>query len=556
MRNMRETWRTLHRVEGAIYCNKVIYTLSRIPLLGRLISEGLYARYGTKELLRRVFRALGLLRSAFHKLIYFFIVFGAAPGMIYGADILSSSYLEVAGRFFTWLFLMMNVLLGGMLQHRVRADPQDLSRTCLLHLRLDPKGYFISKALESYARHFSIMFLVMLALAPLLKYGVFAATALIILALGVRLLIDVISLTGPFMTSRAGRIEGRTDLRMLAAGPLIIALSYLPLFLDSRGELSGQRLAACAVSGAGILAGWPGLLLGLAAVAAGLFMIFRSPSYPALRKEELAAEERIRMLTGSAYTNVMVLKEKDIDLSDPSAGRGKHGYELLNTLFMKRHRRLFARRARISSAIVFLVPVAAAVVSRIAERLGAGFSLDYIYEAVGIWFFVIYLIAFKEQYTRALFNNIDRALLPFRWYRSREAIMKNYMLRLRSSFLMNGSITGSMALGAGTAALIAGVELKKFLLLLIVLTVLTFFYSMHYLTLYYLVQPYTEESRMKSPVYGIFNYIVYMGSYVMLQLRDVSFAVTGSVAAAVAVYLAVSLILLRNMAPRTFRMRE
>ena len=81
------------------------------------------------------------------------------------------------------------------------------------------------------------------------------------------------------------------------------------------------------------------------------------------------------------------------------------------------------------------------------------------------------------------------------------------------------------------------------------------FFSIHYLTIYYLLQPYTAGTEMKSGTYRFFMFLTYVACYAMMNLRlpilvfgaaCITFCVVYSIAACVLVY---------RFAPKTFRLR-
>ena len=84
---------------------------------------------------------------------------------------------------------------------------------------------------------------------------------------------------------------------------------------------------------------------------------------------------------------------------------------------------------------------------------------------------------------------------------------------------------------------------------------LSIFFSVHYLTMYYLLQPYTAATEMKNPLYSLVSGGTYLVSYAMVYANlpltvlaplCLLFCVLYCVAAAVAVY---------KLAPRTSRIK-
>lgn len=49
---LKQTYKTIMSVNSAVLCNNLIYFLRRIPLIKNIISETLYAAYGTKDAIK------------------------------------------------------------------------------------------------------------------------------------------------------------------------------------------------------------------------------------------------------------------------------------------------------------------------------------------------------------------------------------------------------------------------------------------------------------------------------------------------------------------------
>lgn len=175
---------------------------------------------------------------------------------------------------------------------------------------------------------------------------------------------------------------------------------------------------------------------------------------------------------------------------------------------------------------------------------------------IGIWIFIIYVVAFKENYTKALFNNIDKYMLCYKWYRRPGAILSSYFIRLKSSFLMNGLITLPLISGIVIGGILSSVRIKSILLLVVMLVILTLFYSVHYLTMYYMLQPYTDQSKIKSPLYSISNTFIYAFSLVMMQIKSVPMWLYLLICAVVLIYMLVSFSMMKRLAPKTFKRKE
>ena len=121
---------------------------------------------------------------------------------------------------------------------------------------------------------------------------------------------------------------------------------------------------------------------------------------------------------------------------------------------------------------------------------------------------------------------------------------------------MNGLMTLPLIMGLTIGGVIASVNAKTILMLAVMLLVLTLFYSAHYLTMYYLLQPYTDQSKIKNPIYSISSTLIYVFSFAMMQMKSVPMWLYILICAFVLVYLTVSISLMKRIAPRTFKRKE
>lgn len=82
------------------------------------------------------------------------------------------------------------------------------------------------------------------------------------------------------------------------------------------------------------------------------------------------------------------------------------------------------------------------------------------------------------------------------------------------------------------------------------------FFSVHYLMLYYLLQPYNAGTEMKSGTYQLAMWATYFFCYLLIRL-EMSTLMFGVVCIALcAAYIAAACALVYRVAPRTFRIRN
>ena len=81
------------------------------------------------------------------------------------------------------------------------------------------------------------------------------------------------------------------------------------------------------------------------------------------------------------------------------------------------------------------------------------------------------------------------------------------------------------------------------------------FFSIHYLIVYYLLQPYTAGTEMKSGTYRIVMALTYVGCYALMNLRLPILVFGVACIAFCVLYSVVASVLIYKYAPRTFRLR-
>lgn len=90
---------------------------------------------------------------------------------------------------------------------------------------------------------------------------------------------------------------------------------------------------------------------------------------------------------------------------------------------------------------------------------------------------------------------------------------------------------------------------------LIEVIALTVFFSVHTLFIYYIFQPYTVDLKMKNPIYGIINSVVYIICFMSWQARLSGPAIAPIFISAAVVYSIVALVSVYRFAPKMFKVR-
>ena len=171
--------------------------------------------------------------------------------------------------------------------------------------------------------------------------------------------------------------------------------------------------------------------------------------------------------------------------------------------------------------------------------------------------FIMYAINRGTSFTQALFMNCDHSLLTYSFYKQPSFILRLFQIRLREIMKINA--VPALVIGVGLALILfatGGTDNPlNYAVLIVSVLCMSLFFSIHYLTIYYLLQPYNAGTELKSGTYQIVLTATYLACFALMQLRmpimvfglmTIVFCVLYSVVASILVY---------RLAPKTFRLR-
>jgi hypothetical protein len=89
--------------------------------------------------------------------------------------------------------------------------------------------------------------------------------------------------------------------------------------------------------------------------------------------------------------------------------------------------------------------------------------------------------------------------------------------------------------------------------LLLLLLALGLLFSFHELFIYYLLQPFTVDMSVKSPLYKVITWVFYYFAYMNTQVRATGFLYVIFISIISILYVAIGLVVIYKMAPKTFK---
>ena len=538
---MINAFRQSFHINASMGCNRLLYWLGRLPLVGRRLPAGLYADISLKQGLVLAVELLSTLWAFLGKFIYlglccvlpFVLVLGGETGTLWQFGVHALFWLSFAGG----CFMDTNLLDATLLKY-----------TCVRQMGMNARDYLLSRLawvhLLSFASFTPALMVFTGLFGPSPWAGLLLSVELAALRLaaeGVRLLVYV----------RSGKVLCESFWYILVLILAALGGAYLPLALD-------------AVLPVWAVLGHPATALALLALGiCSLAGILRYPSCRALVNDTCKAD---MVSVAAAKQKAAQAAFRDVELrdSDWTAGVGDprlerlHGYAYLNAIFFRRHRRLLVRPVKIELAIV-AGALAAGLAACLFARPLMGSAMTGIGAFLPPFVFLMYLAgnSLGQRICKAMFYNCDISLLRFGWYRERKVLLHNFAIRLgriaRVNLTVGAAICAALALGIllSGAALSAWDMVPFFLCVLL----LAFLFSVHPLFLYYVFQPYTTELAVKNPLFTLINWGMYLVCWMCVQIDQPPEFFSLLVLAVTAAYIAVALALVWTRAPKTFRVK-
>ena len=507
--------------------NSFIYILSRLPILRDLITNDIYK----SKTIKRIVGFFGILfsvaRAAFLKFMYFFVIL----------FICYKLFPNNIVRSFFHIYFLLTIL--GMFINNKLLNTSKKKYFSLLIFNMDATSFFranlfwnmlTSTIMNSICIY---LFIDYLLLSPTIMYSLI----LVFFTLGVRLVGEV----GNILFFRKYKYIWYTNnsLYFPILGVLLgcCFLPYLKIFIPF------NVIMICMVIF---------LILGIPA----LIYLLKVDDYKLIYKRLSQITNVMDSKNEKDYLKqaMVDVKEKDKKI-DSKLLETKQGYDLFNTIFFERHKEILLRSARKYS--VFIIIVYGILVYLMLTRSNYNHSIaELIHLKAAIFIIIMFFINRGAIITQAMFFNCDHAMLRFNFYREPNVIVELFKKRLLTVVKVN--LLPAFVIGIGNTIILL-ISVNAYSMLTIITTFLfiislSIFFSVHYLVIYYLLQPFNKEMEVKRASYSF----VMMGTYIIsyklsgLVLSSEILSILGVLF--VIIYIVAALQLVYKVSPRTFKL--
>ncbi len=507
--------------------NGILYSIKQIPLIGRIIPSSLYSVSGLK-VLANVISAIWEVISIFAgKAIYLSIMFFGVQSVFENVQISHSAIFLHALFFLTIVGALMNTYMF---------NPSNDKYYAMILMRMDAKkytltnyGYAILKVIVGFIP-FTILF------GSLLSLPLWLCAILPFFIAGMKLIVAAIYLIIYDKTGKTVNENGPS-----AAVWIFIVLLFVAAFgLPAAGIALPEIVFIIAVA---------------AAIVAGVLSCVKIAGFGEYRQMYHKILVNAKSQVQSKQTAVRDRSRKFIS-ADTNIKSSRKGFEYFNDLFIKRHQRiLWKSTLKLTAVCICLVLAAIAAVYMLPEIHADVNSLLMVY--LPYFVFIMYAINRGIGFTQALFMNCDHSMLTYSFYKQPKSILKLFVIRLREIIKIN--LPPAVVIGIGLSALLfvsGGTDNPlNYAVFVVSIIALSIFFSVHHLTMYYLLQPYNAGIEMKSGTYKVVSLVTYFVCFAFMQMRLPTFTFGITAICFCVLYCIVASLLIYKLAPQTFRLR-
>lgn len=524
--------------------NVLLYYVRKLPLVGEKIPYRLYGETDIKKAIGAipvVFSVIGAFVGTF---LYFLLMIKLPANWIQG-------FWEKEGIFvdqkavMVYLFLIFSFLPGSFLVSNLTEGAK--KDYVLLHvMRIPAAQHYRSKMVLKGVKD-TICFLV-----PLLWFGFGAESALFVVSLFFTRYIGHAGILQHYRHSekKGKKVFWKSLGKTFLMFGIILALGYGVAAAVPRLFFDRYVMAEVVVF--------------LSFTLVGMFCfskVWKYGGYTIFAKKMVSLKDFLEQddAVKEARAADVQIQDKDISKEELRSRKyeEKEGYDYLNAIFFERHKRIVSRAVKSRIIIILAVGLIGAVALLFVGEQMKQKTFEAMTQMMPVMVFVMYLESTGGRICKSMFFNCDISLLKYGYYREADAILKNFKIRLRKLLMLD----------AVPAAIICGMILLWTLLCGEILAVwkviplmagsllLSAFFCLFNLFMYYITQPYTEEKTVKSPIFSVVNALVYFGCYLCLQIQTGSWLFTLGVLAVTIIFIPLSYFCVFRFAPKTFKIR-
>lgn len=524
---MIETFITSFKLQNTYRTNSIIYSIKQLPLIKRILPNGLYKSKGLKIFAGIISILWEIINIFIGKILYI-------AAMIFGP---LSWYNGNGADTFIHLFVFLT-LAGGVLNTYMLNPTKDKYYAIIL-MNIDARKY----GLSNY--YYQLIKLVIGFLPFTILFGWVAGVPLWIQILLPFFVVAVKLIVMNYLIYKYKKTNKIANENL----PTKIVWSFVGICL-----LLAYGLPFLGITINSIIF----LCFSIIAILLGIYSLIKIHNFKDYRKmyKQILTESNVYMQEKANGTQAMKdnsLKQIELDTKYTS---NKTGFAYFHDLFVKRHKKILTEAVKKQSVVILIIITAMIIGITMNENFKTKTN-EILLVYLPYFVFIMYLINRSSSVTQAMFMNCDHSMLTYRIYRTPKVILGIFKERLKTLITIN--LLPAVLIGGGLALLLylsGGTDNPiNYAILFISIISMSIFFSVHYLVMYYLLQPYNVSTEMKSSTYKVVQGLTYIVSWYMIQIKMPIFGFGIATIVFCIAYSLISLFLAYKYAPKTFKLR-
>ena len=524
---MLKTFITSFKLQNTYRTNSIIYSIKQLPLIKRILPNSLYKSRGLKIFAGIISILWEIINIFIGKIIYILL-------MIFTT--LTWYHTNQAD---TFIHLFVFLTFAGGVLNTYMLNPTKDKYYAIILMNIDARKY----GLSNY--YYQLIKLIIGFLPFTILFGMIASVplwiqiALPFFVLAIKLIVMNYQI---YVFKKTNKASNENIPTKFVWGFVAICL-VLAYGLPAINIVITQSIF---------------LYIFIISIIFGIYSLVKIHNFRDYRKmyKQILTASNVYMAENNAGTQAM----KDISLKqielDKNYTSNKSGFAYFHDLFVKRHSKILTKAVKKQSVIILVIFIAMIIGIEVNEEL-KNRTNEILMKYLPYFVFIMYCINRSSSVTQAMFMNCDHSMLTYRIYRTPKVILGIFKERLKTLITINLMPATLIGLGLAVLLYLSGGTDKplNYMVLFVSIIAMSIFFSVHYLVMYYLLQPYNVNTELRSSTYKTVQGITYLVCWFMIQIQLPTLYFGIATIAFCVAYSLISLYLAYKYATKTFKLR-
>lgn len=520
---MLNTLKLSFKIDFNYAINSFIYNVKKTPILKSIITANLYNKLGFKTFIRILAIICTSLKLLLFRLLYFMLIYYIAKFI--NKDI-SSTFIHI-----TFIFSIIGMFINTFILSSSRKK-----YIAIMLFNMDAKQFILSHYIFNSVLNFILNIIFLTTLCYTLKIPLYIALILSLFSLFSKNIGEAFNIFY-YKKNKERLLTEKLYFLIIIIGLAVSLLPVIRIYFYTNVVIIST-------------------IISFIITIFSYIYIYRINDYKLMYKQINILNSTDNQANTEMYSRQLMvnINEKDKVIPEKKL-KGKKGYDLFNTIFFERHKNILFRSAKISAIISFIIIVITIIIS-IEFPIYTKTIHSFIVSNISWFVIIMYFLNRGAIVTQAMFFNCDHSMLTFNFYKDPTVITSLFKKRLVTLIKINLIPAVVIAIGLPiTLYLTGGINFIDYFNIFIFIISTCIFFSVHYLVIYYLLQPYNKDMKMKSPMYSIISTITYICCYMLtkINMNLTLFCILTIIFTTI--YIFISLILVYKKASHTFKLK-